>query len=218
VENAPLIAIRETLPLPRADHTERIDELEAEQARLVKSLQGTTLNLKTFLELATKYNMASEFPSTDALRYFHEKQQGRDDLAKLDENNRQNLKAYIANMLTTERITRVQTNLALLKKHQAANLAAGRKALEVDVMGLRVGEFRLVTFPGELTVEIGLKVKKRNPGVFVAGYTNGYIYYTPTADQMKNTGGAQEDSDCRVAPEWEDLFHRKVDATFKKLN
>jgi hypothetical protein len=218
-ENAPLTVFRESLALPRADHTERIDALVAEQARLVKSLQGTTLNLKTFLELATKYNLASEFPSNYSLRYLHEKQQGRDDIAKMDETNRAALKAYIANMLTAEKISRVQTNLALLKKHQEANLAAGRTPLDVEVMGLRVGEFRLVTFPGELTVEIGLNIKKKTPHpfAFVAGYTNGYIYYTPTAEQLKNTGGAQEDSDCRVAPEWEGLFYRKVETVLKKL-
>lgn len=219
VENAPLTVIRETLAVPRADHTERIDALVAEQGRLVKSLQGTTLNLKTFLELATKYNLAPEFPSNDSLRYLHEKQQGRDDIAKMDEANRRALKAYIGNVLTMEKISRVQTNLALLQKHQAANLAAGRKPMDVDVMGLRVGDFRLVTFPGELTVEIGLNIKKRSPhkSTFVAGYTNGYLYYTPTAEQLKNTGGAQEDSDCRVAPEWEALFYRKVESLLKKL-
>ena len=40
----------------------------------------------------------------------------------------------------------------------------------------------------------------------MAGYTNGYIYYTPTAEQLQNVGGAQEDSDCLLAPEWEKMF------------
>jgi hypothetical protein len=44
----------------------------------------------------------------------------------------------------------------------------------------------------------------------VAGYTNGYIYYTPTAEQLKNRGGAQEDSDCLLAPEWEQIFYDRV--------
>jgi serine/threonine-protein kinase len=48
-------------------------------------------------------------------------------------------------------------------------------------------------------------------------YTNGYIYYTPTAEQLRNSGGAQEDSDCLVAPEWEQLFHAKVAEVLKKL-
>ena len=85
--------------------------------------------------------------------------------------------------------------------------------------GLRVGDFVLVTFPGELTVEIGLNVKKAAPHktTFVAGYTNGYIYYTPTAKQLQNVGGAQEDSDCLLAPEWEQLFYDKVAEMLKKL-
>lgn len=219
VEGAPFQVLRETIALPRADHTERIDTLLAEQTRLVKSLQGTSLNLKTFLELSMKYNLASEFPSYYSHRYLAEKSQGRDDLAKLDEANRKNLKAYLENVLTMEKITRVQTNLALLQKHQAANLAAGRKPLEVEMMGLRVGGFVLVTFPGELTVEIGLNIKKTSPHkpTFVAGYTNGYIYYTPTAKQLQNVGGAQEDSDCRLAPEWEQIFYRKVAEMLKRL-
>src|SRR5262245_6213103 len=121
--------------------------------------------------------------------------------------------------MTMERLTRVQTNLALLHKHQERNRAAGGKPLEVEVAGLRVGDFVLVTFPGELTVEIGLNVKKTSPHkmTFVAGYTNGYIYYTPTAKQLQNSGGAQEDSDCLVAPEWEQLFFAKVAELLKKL-
>ena len=219
IDGAPFKVFREALALPRANHTERIDVLLAEQTRLVKSLQGTSLNLKTFLELSMKYNLANEFPSYYSQRYLAEKLQGRDDLAKLDDANRKSLKAYIENVLIMEKITRVQTNLALLQKHQAANLAAGRKPLEVEMMALRLGDFVLVTFPGELTVEIGLNVKKTSPHkpTFVAGYSNGYIYYTPTAKQLENVGGAQEDSDCRLAPEWEAIFYLKVAEMLKKL-
>ena len=214
-----LAIFNEKLKLPRADNTERIDVLLAEQTRLVKSLQGTSLNLKTFLELSMKYNLSKDFPSYYSHRYLSEKLQGREDLSNLDEANRKNLKAYVDNILTMEKITRVQTNLALLQKHQAASLAAGRKPLEVEMAALRVGDFVLITFPGELTVEIGLNVKKTSPHktTFVAGYTNGYIYYTPTAKQLENVGGAQEDSDCRLAPEWEKLFYEKVAEMLKKL-
>lgn len=215
----PLTVLNEKLPLPRADHSARIDALTAEQGRLLKSLKGTSLNLKTFLELAGKYNLSKEFPSYYSHLYFTEQAQGRDDLLKLDEANRRNLQAYIENMITTEKLTRVQANLALLQKHQLTNRAAGRKPLEVEIAGLRVGDFVLVTFPGELTVEIGLNIKKTSPHktTFVAGYTNGYIYYTPTAKQLQNSGGAQEDSDCLVAPEWEELFYAKVTEILKKL-
>ncbi|HEY3789766.1 MAG TPA: hypothetical protein VGL71_12970 [Urbifossiella sp.] len=218
-ERVPFKVLHETLALPRADHTERIDVLLAEQARLLKSLQGTSLNLKTFLELAVKYNLAREFPSYYSQRYLAEKAIGRDDLARLDEANRKNIKVYLDNVIVMEKITRVQTNLALLQKHQAANLAAGRKPLEVEMTALRLGDFVLLTFPGELTVEIGLNIKKTSPhqSTFVAGYTNGYIYYTPTAKQLENVGGAQEDSDCRLAPAWEAIFYKRAAAMLKKL-
>lgn len=215
----PLAVRNEKLQLPRADHSDRIDALAAERLRLVASLKGTSLDLRGFLELANKYNLSKEFPSYPSHLYLTEKAQGRDDLAKLDEANRKNLRAYLDNVLTMERLTRVQTNLALLRKHEATNRAAGRKPLEVEVAGLRVGEFVLVTFPGELTVEIGLNIKKAAPHktTFVAGYTNGYIYYTPTAKQLQNVGGAQEDSDSLVAPEWEQRFYDKVAELLKKL-
>jgi len=70
-----------------------------------------------------------------------------------------------------------------------------------------------------LTVQIGLNIKKLSPHelTFVAGYTNGYIYYTPTSQQRKNTGYAQEDCDSLVAPEWQKLFEDKVLDILKKL-
>src|SRR5262249_40449821 len=154
----------------------RIDALQAEQARLLASLKGTSLNLKTFIPLAVKYELSPEFPSYYSHRYLHEKKLGRDDLGRLAASNRRDLRADVENVHTMEALTRNQTNLALLKKHQAANLAAGRRPVEVEVVGVRVGDFVLVTFPGELTVEIGLRVKKASPHAhtFVAGYTNGY--------------------------------------------
>ncbi|GAF92555.1 unnamed protein product, partial [marine sediment metagenome] len=52
---------------------------------------------------------------------------------------------------------------------------------------------------------------------FVSGCTNGYIYYAPTAEQLQNRGGAQEDSDCLLAPEWQRMYEEKVDAMLKEL-
>jgi hypothetical protein len=60
-------------------------------------------------------------------------------------------------------LTRNNANIALLKKHQADNLAATKRAIDVEVMGVRIGDFVLVTFPGELTVPIGLGIKERSP-------------------------------------------------------
>ncbi|MAG92813.1 MAG: hypothetical protein CMJ48_03590 [Planctomycetaceae bacterium] len=202
----------EVLELPRGDATERILELESEQLNLARSLRGTSLNLKTFIPLVVKYNVASEFPSYYSHRYLHEKALGRDDMSQLDAQNRRNMQAYIRNIHTMEQLTRVNTNLRLLRMHQAQHVAAGKRTLDVELMGLRVGEFVLTTFPGELTVRIGLNIKKQSshPFTFVAGYTNGYIYYAPTTEQLRNLGGAQEDSDCLLAPHWQKIYEEKA--------
>lgn len=211
-EGGELKIVRETIELPRADLAERIESLQAEQIQLLGVLKGTSLNLKTFIPLYVKYNLSRDFPSYYSHRYLHEEMMGRDGLKKLDAENRENMNQYIENIYAMEQLTRIQINLNLLKKHQARNVAAGESTIEVEMIGLRVGEFVLVTFPGELSVQIGLNIKKRSPHkfTFVAGVTNGYIYYTPTAEQLKNRGGAQEDSDCMLAPEWQRIFEDKV--------
>ncbi len=196
-ENDKLHAVNETLALPRAtDFERRIAALQAEQAKLFQSLRGTSLNLKTFTELFPQYKEG-----------------------KLDAENKANVERYIRNVHTMEKITRLQVNLALLKKHQARTAATGTPTIDVEVMGVRIGDFVLVTFPGELTVEVGLNIKKRAPApfTFVAGYTNGYIYYAPTARGRSNKGFAQEDCDCLLAPEWQKLFEDKVAAILKKM-
>jgi hypothetical protein len=201
----------EMLTLPRRDLAPRIAALETEVDRRLDALKGTTLNLKTFLPLIVKYSLDPDHPAYYSHRYLQDELIGKGDWEKLDADNRRNLEAYLANIRTMEELTRLQVNLALLEKHQKRNAAAG-PTIDVEVSGLRVGDFRLVTFPGELTVPIGLNIKKASPHdlTFVAGYTNGYIYYSPTADQLQNPGFAQEDCDCVLAPEWQALFEARA--------
>lgn len=218
-EDNRLTVVSETIALPRGDRTERIFALEAEQKRLLQSLHGTSLNFKTFLPLVVKYNVSGEFPSYYSHRYLHDKALGRDDFSRLDVENRRNMKAYMENIHTMEELTRLQTNLALLRKHQASLVDSGKRTIDVELAAVRVGDLVLTTFPGELTVRIGLNIKKRSPHpqTFVAGYTNGYIYYAPTADQLLNVGGAQEDSDCILAPEWQKQYEDHVAQMLQKL-
>lgn len=218
-EDGRLKILREIVELPRADLSPYIESLQAEQARLLQSLKGTSLNLKTFLPLIVKYSLSREYPSYDAHRYLHDRAMGREDLGRLDAQNRCHIEQYIHNIHVMEQLTRVQVNLNLLKKHQARNVAAGGEPIEVEVIGLRVGDFALVTFPGELSAQIGLNIKKRSPHrfTFVAGVTNGYIYYAPTAEQLNNRGGAQEDSDCLLAPEWQTIYEDRAAEILGKL-
>jgi hypothetical protein len=214
-----LALIHESLKLPRADFGPRIRNMEAKRDDLVKSLQGTSLDLKSFVPLYVKYALSPDFPSYASHRYLHDQALGRDDLSQLDAENRANLERYIHNIETMERLTRVNTNLALLRKHQAEKETANSTTIDVEVAGLRVGEFVLLTFPGELSVQIGLNIKRASPHdlTFVAGYTNGYIYYAPTSEQLKNPGGAQEDCDCILAPEWQEIFETKAAAILGRL-
>jgi len=218
-ENAGLTAIREHLTLPRVNLVPHIEAARNRQRELLDSLKCTPLNLKTFLLLLIKYRLFPDFPSYDSHHYLHEKSMGRDHFEKLDAENRKNLDLYIHNIGVTEELTRVQSNLDLLTLHHEQYLSAGKDTIEVEMTGLRIGDFVLITFPGELSVEIGLNIKKSSPHdlTFIAGVTNGYIYYTPTAEQMKNRGGAQEDSDCVLAPEWQKLFEAKVREILGKL-
>lgn len=216
----PQLAIAsQTIELPRGDRTQKIAELEARQRQLLNSLTGTSLNLKTFLPLVVKYNLSQEFPSYYSHRYLHEEAIGRSDLKHLDAENRRNIEAYLRNVSIMEELTRVQTNLRLLNKHQASLVASGKRTIDVELAAVRIGDFVLTTFPGELTVSIGLNIKRAatHPLTFVAGYTNGYIYYAPTAEQLENVGHAQEDSDCLLAPEWQAIYEQAVAALLKQL-
>ncbi|MGV3721315.1 MAG: hypothetical protein ACO1SX_10445 [Actinomycetota bacterium] len=218
-DRAALRVVNEVIQLPRADFTQRIQSLEAEQARLLKSLTGTSLNFKTFVELLLKHGLSDEFPSYYSHRYLHDQKLGREPFKKLDADNRANVKQYLKNVHTMEELTKVQTNLALLRMHQAQNTAAGAKTMDVELVGLRIGEFVLMTFPGELTAQIGLNIKKSSPHAltFVAGYSNGYIYYAPTEEQLANTGCAQEDCDTLLGAGWQTLFERKAAEMLAKL-
>jgi len=214
-----LSILNEVIELPRADYAERISIMEEEQQTLLQSLRGTTLNFKTFLPLAVKYRMFDDYPSYYSHRYLHEKNLKRTDLEKLDTLNRNAMNQYMQNIETMEQLTRVATNLRLLNLHQKQMLEAGRRTLDVELVAIRIGDFVMLTFPGELTVQIGLKLKSASPhkDTFIAGYTNGYIYYAPTAEQLLNVGGAQEDSDCLLAPEWQNIFETKAAEMLSKI-
>lgn len=197
----------ETLTLPRADHTPRLAEMEEEIDALTLALKGTTLNFETFLPLYVKYHLNSHYPSEVAGRYLQDELIGRNDWKSQDVGNRTAMDAYLRNIRTMEELTRKQINLDLLSRHQARRDKLG-DTVAAEVMNLRVGEFHLVTFPAELTVQIGLRLKELSPHplTFVSGYSNGYLYYAPTMEQAKNRGNAQEDSDCLLAPEWQGMF------------
>ncbi|MDZ4401414.1 hypothetical protein [Prosthecobacter sp.] len=202
-----------TISLPRAaDYEKRIATIETEQKKLLAALKPTNINFKSFLPLLIQHKLWPDFPSHHSQSYLHDQSLERKAISQLDADNRASVEAYLQNLTVMEQLTRLNTNLALLKRHLAETKAAAKPTLDVEICGLRIGDFKLVTFPGELTVQIGLNIKKaaQDANAFVAGYTNGYIYYTPTVEQRTNTGYAQEDCDTLVAPEWQKIFETKA--------
>ena len=123
------------------------------------------------------------------------------------------------------------------------------------MVGLRLGEMVLTTFPGELSVRIGLKLKASSPHpvrslngprlrilvsdfhensrldagkprsvvvvgaqeTFIASYSNGYIFYSPTEEQLANVGAAQEDCDVMLGPGWQEIYEAAMDRMLGQL-
>jgi hypothetical protein len=209
-----------TIAVPRAaDYTARISSIEAEQKKLVAALKSTNINFKTFLPLLLQHKLWPDTPSHYSQSYLHEQTLDRKAISQLDADNRVLVENYLANIEIMERLTRLNANLALLKMHLKQTQEAGKGTLDTEVCGLRVGDFKLVTFPGEVTVQVGLNIKKAAGDVnaHVSGYTNGYIYYTPTVEQRLNPGYAQEDCDTLVAPEWQKIFETKALEVLRQL-
>jgi len=221
--DAPLQVHRELVRLPRGqDYAARIERLEAERNALVEGLAPTNISFEQFLPALVAEAVFPGDPGRSRQRTLHERSltsAGADDAAEHDRLLGIEVEAYRGNIEAMERITRLNVNLALLKSHLARRTAAPEEAIDAEIGGLRVGDFRLVTFPGELVVEIGLGIKQAagHPTAFVAGYTNGYLHYLPTARQRANSGYAQEDCDCLVAPEWEQVFRDGAARMFSGL-
>jgi hypothetical protein len=223
VETAPeaVLTVRsEKLSLPRAaDYEGRIAAIDRQQSMLVASLKPTSINFKAFLPLLVAHRLAPDFPSHSSQGSLHERSLGRAGIQQLDAETRELVDRYLYNVNVMETLTRLNVNRRLLEKHLEETRAAGSPTIEVEVCGLRVGDFRMVTFPGELLVQTGLDVKAaaQMPHAVVAGYTNGYIYYLPQADQRANSGYAQEDCDTLVGPGWQQIFEKRAVAILKGL-
>ncbi|OYW24711.1 MAG: hypothetical protein B7Z55_01400 [Planctomycetales bacterium 12-60-4] len=209
------------ISVPRAaDYEARIARIEGEQKKLIAALKPTNINFKSFLPLMLQHKLWPETPSHYSQSYLHDQALDRKGISQLDADNRLLVENYLGNIEIMERLTRLNANLALLKMHLKRTQEAAKPTIDVEVCGLRVGDFKLVTFPGEVTVQVGLNIKKaaNDAHAFVSGYTNGYIWYTPTVEQRLNSGYAQEDCDTLVAPEWQQIFETKALEVLRTLS
>lgn len=207
---------REIIEVPRAgDYDQRIAALKLEQQRLLKALRPTNINFKSFLPLLLSQRLFPDMPSHYAQGYMDQPQAFKG----FDLDNRVQVEAYLKNLETMEQLTRLGSNLALLEKNRALTQQAASQALRAEVCALGVGDFKWVSFPGEVTVQVGLNIKKQfgDAHAHVSGYTNGYLYYTATREQRLNRGYAQEDCDVLVSPEWQAGFEAKALELLQRL-
>ena len=210
--------INKKLELPvRSDIPERIKELENQEQKLLSSLRSSSLNMKTFIPLYVKYKLSPEYPSYYSYIYMQEEKEGRDGYRKLDEMNRKNLDKYIQNMLAMDKLAQIEENKAFLKIKQKEVEDLKNMNLSFDIMGVRIGDFVLVTLPAEAFTQVGLNIKESSPfkNTFMACYTNGYFHYAPTADAYKEWG--YEVMNSLLAPEWQNIYEQEIATILKDL-
>jgi len=212
-----LKVITKNIDLPiRTGIPERINALKAEQAELLKSLRHTSLNFEAFLPLYIKYALNPEYPSYYSYRYLQEGKTDRKELAGVDSENRRNIQKYLKNIHAMEKLARIEENMSHLLARQTMIEGQGSN-ISAEIQGIRIGDYVLITFSGELFVEIGLNIKKMSPyeHTYIAAYSNGHIGYAPTADAYK--GEAYEDSSSILAPEWQEVFEKMVAEIINEL-
>jgi hypothetical protein len=223
-EAANIRVVSEVIDLPRRQDVEEcIRILKADQEEVLQFFTGvgcgshgagTQLNFKAFLPLYMKQLTDPEHPSYASYLYSHEAATERHNLEHLDAQNKQRVDKYLASIHQMERLIRIRSNLNILERHLTQ---AGSGDIVAEVQGIRIGEFVLVTFPGELFAEVALRIKRQSPCkyTFVAGYSNGHLGYAPTADTYD--AHAYEDCLTRFAPQWQEIYERKALEIIQRL-
>ncbi len=220
-KDARINVIREELMLPARTCVQRhLDSLEAKREDILDFFRGegcgslgagTMLNFDAFLPLYIKYMMSPQYPSDYAYRYMQEEKIGINDLEMMDNENISHINKYLYSIYMMEELIVTEANLAYLRNNNPEN------PIKAEIMGIKIGDFVLISFPGDIFAQVGLNIKQASPYefTFVAGYTNGSVGYAPTRDAYN--GDAYEVSLSGLAPEWQDIFEEKALDIIKRL-
>jgi len=84
---------------------------------------------------------------------------------------------------------------------------------------IKIGDIFILGLPGEVMVEIGLKLKEKNKNLIVCGYSNGLIGYIPTENGLKEGGYEATSFIYYLYPSIfsYDMEKKLIDASFKLL-
>ncbi len=89
-----------------------------------------------------------------------------------------------------EEASKVKFDLVLKKWLKGLRERFPSDYVTIKVQGIRLGDLVIIAFPGEVLVDIGLKIKKSSKAklTMIVGYANGYIGYIPTKEAIKEGG------------------------------
>ena len=99
-----------------------------------------------------------------------------------------------------------------------ASLIAGKSHLEIEAQAICLGDIAIVAIPGEPFGEIGWEIKSQSPfgHTLFSGYSNGSIWYIPTAEAFEE--GGYESGVSLVAPAAADTIVAEVTAWLGDLS
>ena len=103
-----------------------------------------------------------------------------------------------------EKLIKIEANLVRLKSR------VSKKPVSAEIQGIKIGDFVLISFPGELFARVGLNIKEKSPyeHTFMAAYSNGYIHYAATSEAF--LGWAYEDMRSILSPDWQKIYEQRI--------
>lgn len=184
----------------RRDYDAVIASLLEEREALLAGLPGISLNFKTFLPLYIKYLTGGDYPLDYAYAYMKDGQT-ESALRAQDKTNRKNIEKYLAGIETMERLVKNADSIATLKRHKS-HIASGH----ADILGIKLGDFVIVSAPLEALTEIGQRVRAVSPyeKTFIASLSNGYMHYGAPA-RVYNNGG-YETIESMLDEGWQEIY------------
>lgn len=127
------------------------------------------------------------------------------------------VRAADRSVIREERAKR-QTVYPLKVATSVIELPGKTEKLKCEMQALRVGEYLLLTIPGEPMVEYGLQIEKAiadRATPIVVGYANGYLGYICTAESYQY--GGYEPNSSPLAPEAEPLILEELNRLADKV-
>ena len=213
-----LSIISDTVMLPlRSDIPEVLRILEEDEEKLLSSLRSTSLNIKSFIPLYIKYSLSPDYPSYYSYRYFQEEKTGVNDLNLMDELNRKNMDKYLDNILAMEKLAQIREDKAMLNYSLDEINKYGGSFVAAEILAVRIGDFIIITFPAEMCVNAGLRLKELSPfkQTFISAYTNGYLNYAPAAEEYIQ--GGYEYTRAIFKPEWQNIYETRILSIISRL-